>query len=240
MTTPSDNTPIKIISDAYVDAGLIKVSQQLNSEQISRGMRYLTDVVNFEQTQGLKLWLLTDLSITLVSGTGTYKLGPTASGGTVDMTKPLRVIEAYYLFANGTRQPLVPLSWDDYIKLSQVNEAGAVNSYFVNKQQLTLDVFFWLIPDDTAAEGTGHVIIQQQVTNPISVTETMNFPIEWRLFLRWALADDLAVGQPEAITSRCTANAERYRAALENWDVEDAPTQFTPDPRAAFVGGSFL
>jgi len=240
MTTPSDNTPIKIITDAYMEAGLIRAGSQLNSDQISRGMRYLTDVINFEQTQGLKLWLTTDLSITLISGTGTYKLGPTADGGTVDMTKPLRVIEAYYLFSSGTRQPLLPLSWDDYVRLSQVSTTGAINSYFVNKQQLTLNVFFWLIPDATAATGTGHVVIQQQVTNPISVTETMNFPIEWRMFLKWSLADDIVTGQPEAIMNRCSQNAERYRNALEAWDVEDAPTQFTPDPRAAFVGSSFL
>jgi len=207
MTTPSDNTPIKILTDAYLDAGLIRREQQLNSDQISSGLRRLTDLINFEQTQGLKLWLNYDLSITLTSGTGSYILGPTAAGGTVNMTKPLRVMEAYYLFSSGTRQPLVPLSWDDYIRLSQVTTEGAINSYFVNKQQSTLNVFFWLIPDDTAATGTGHLLIQQQVTNPISVTEDMNFPVEWRLFLRWAVADEIATGQPTAIVERCANNA---------------------------------
>lgn len=240
MTTPADNTPIKIIEDAYLDAGLIRQGQQLNSDQISKGMRRLTDVINLEQTQGLKLWLNFDLAVTLTANIGTYKLGPTTDGGTVNMTKPMRVVEGYYLYANGTRQPLIPLSWDDYIRLSQVNTTGALNSYFVNKQQLTLDVFFWLIPDANAALGTGHILIQQQVTDFISCTETMNFPLEWRMFLRWALADDLATGQPEAIQAKCSQMMMKTQDMLENWDVEDAPTQFTPDPRAAFVGSSFL
>mgnify|MGYP003350501246 CR=1 FL=1 len=51
------------------------------------------------------------------------------------MNKPLRVIEAYYLDSSGIRRPLVVLSWDDYFRLSQVNQVGQINSYFVNKQQ---------------------------------------------------------------------------------------------------------
>jgi len=231
MTTPADGTPIVIIQDAMFDAGLLRQGQSPNSEQIATNMRKLRDLINYMQTNGLKLWLNYDLSITLTAGTGTYKLGPTADGGTVNMTRPMRIIEGYYLFSNGTRQPLIPLSWDDYIRLSQVNTTGAVNSYFANKQQYTLDVFFWLIPDATAATGTGHVLIQQQVTNPVSLTETMNFPIEWRMALRWGLAADICTGQPEAIITRCTQMAQFYREALENWDVEDAPTQFSPDPR---------
>jgi len=231
MTTPADGTPIVIIQDAMFDAGLLRQGQSPNSEQIATNMRKLRDLINYMQTDGLKLWLNYDLSITLTAGTGTYKLGPTADGGTVNMTRPMRIIEGYYLFSNGTRQPLIPLSWDDYIRLSQVNTTGAINSYFANKQQYTLDVFFWLIPDATAATGTGHVLIQQQVTNPVSLTETMNFPIEWRMALRWGLAADICTGQPEAIITRCTQMAHFYREALENWDVEDAPTQFSPDPR---------
>ena len=76
MTSPNNNTPISIIQDAYLDSGLIGVGQAVNSEQIVMGMRRLTDMINLWQTQGLKLWLNVDTPITLVAGTGTYKLGP--------------------------------------------------------------------------------------------------------------------------------------------------------------------
>lgn len=239
MTTPNNNTPAAIIKDAYQDAGIIQQGDTPDSEMLADGMRRLTDVINFEQTQGLKLWVNVDVAITLVAGTGTYLLGPTASGGTVNMTKPLRVVECYYLDSTGIRRPLIPLSWRDYTQLSQVNQQGAINSYFVDKQQLLLSVFFWLIPDTTAATGTGHVVLQEQVTGPISLTETMNFPIEWRMFLHWALADELATGQPQAIMDRCQQRAERYREALENWDVEDSSTSFAPDSRGMYWGQRF-
>jgi hypothetical protein len=196
-------------------------------------------VVNFEQTQGLKLWVNVDYSITPVVNQGTYLLGPISAGGIGGIDKPLRVIEAYYLDSTGIRRPLIPLSWDDYVRLSQINQSGAVNSYFVNKQQNVLSVFFWLIPDATSATGTFHVLLQEQITGPINLVETMNFPIEWRMFLHWALADDMATGQPQSIMDRCQQRAERYREALENWDVEDASTSFAPDSRGLYSGQRF-
>jgi len=236
MTTPADNTPISIISDAYFDAGLLQEGQSPNSEQITTGMRKLRDVINLWQTQGLKLWLLTDTSVTLTSGTSTYTFGP--AGSTV-MAKPPRVVEAYYSDSNGIRRPLTPLSWDDYVRLSVITQTGQINSYFVDKQATQLSVFFWNTPDATAATGTAHLLLQTQVTNFINITETVQFPIEWRIALRWGLADELATGQPQAIMDRCQQRAIAYRTMLEDWDVEDAPTQFVPDSRGQFAGRSF-
>lgn len=237
MTSPSNNNPLSIIQDAYFDAGLIGVGQTVNGEQIVMGMRKLTDLINLWQTQGLKLWLNVDTSITLVAGTATYTLGP---GGTVDMTKPLRVVEAYYADANGVRRPLTPLAWADYVRLSTVNQSGSVNSYFVNKQATLLSVLFWPAPDTTAALGVGHLVLQTQVTNFINLTETMNFPLEWRIALRWGLADELATGQPQAIMDRCQQRALAYRTMLEDWDVEDAPTRFTVSQQGHGMSGRFV
>lgn len=236
MTAPSDNTPASIIQDAYVDAGYLAEGVVPPGELIVSGMRRLTDMINLWQTQGLKLWLNVDTAVPLVVGQGTYTFSPT---GNVVMPKPPRAIQAYYMDVNGIRRPLAVLSWDDYIRLSQVNQTGQINSFFVNKKQSELSVFFWLIPDATAATGTAHLLLQTQVTNFISVTEDMNFPIEWRIALRWGLADELATGQPQAIMDRCQQRALTYRTMLEDWDVEDAPTRFTPDQRSQYYSGSF-
>ena len=239
MTTPNDNTPQSIIKDGYFDAGLLMQGQSPNSEQLTDGLRRLTEIINFEQTQGLKLWLNVDYPITPVVGQGTYLLGPVAAGGMGSIDKPLRVVECYYLDSTGIRRPLIPMSWRDYVQLSQINEVGQTNSYFINKEQSVLSVFFWLIPDATAATGTFHTVLQEQVAGPINLTETMNFPIEWRMFLHWALADELSTGQPEAIMSRAQQRCERYRQALEDWDVEDASTSFAPDQRNTGFGVKF-
>lgn len=238
MTTPAYfPTGDRIIRMAMVDAGLLQQGDDPNGEQIADGIQRLNDMINLWQTQGLKLWLYDDQEITLVEDQGTYTLYP---GGDVDMTKPLRGLQAYYRDDNGIRRPLTVLSWDDYLRLSQINQSGQINSYFVNKLYDRLEVFFWLLPDETAATGTAHVLLQKQVPNYVGVTDTSIFPQEWFIALRWGLADDLSTGQPQAIMDRCAQRAIAYRTALEDWDVEDAPTAFQPDPRSAYQTRNFM
>jgi hypothetical protein len=238
MTAPADNTPASIIADAYFDAGITQVGQSSDSEQIALGMRKLTDLINLWQVRpGLKLWLNVDTAVPLVEGQATYTFKPS---GDVDMTKPLRVLQGYNLDSSNIRRPLTVLAWEEYLRLSQVTgNNGQINSYFVNKKQSELAVSFWLTPDATAATGTAHVLLQTQVTNFTNVTEEMNFPLEWRIALRWGLADEISTGQPQAIMDRCQQRAAMYLQVLEDWDVEDAPTRITPDQRAGMSTGSF-
>lgn len=237
MTAPADfNTAARIIRFAMEDAGLLEGGSTPTSLQYARYLPRLNDLINQWQTSGLKLWLLEDTPIPLVAGQGTYTLSPT---GDVVMPKPLRVIDAYYLDVNGIRRPLIPLSWADYTRLSQINSQGQINSYFVNKKQSELSVFFWLLPDATAATGTAHLLLQTQVTNLVSLTDAMAFPQEWFIALRWGLADEICTGQPQSIVDRCAKRAAFYRSALEDWDVEDAPTSFAPDQRSGYASSSF-
>lgn len=234
MTTPADFLqPIRIITYAYVDAGLIQEGDTPTSDKIASGMNRLNDMINLWGTQGLKLWTYLDQSITLVSGTSQYVLGPS---GSIITVKPMRAIQGYYLDSNSVRRPIYPLSWNEWLTLSQTTNTGAVSQYFVDKQQANLVVNFWLVPDATAATGTAHLLIPRQITNFTGLTDTMNFPQEWMMGLRWGLADELAIGQPQAIMDRCQQRAMTYRAMLEDWDVEDTPTSFQPDMMQGNVG----
>ena len=237
MTSPiTYQTAQRIIRMAYKDAGLLQDGDEPSGEQYADGLMRLNDVANLWQTQGLKLWLVQDIPVPLIAGKATYQLNPT---GDVQITKPLRVLQAYYLDTNSIRRPLITLSWDEYTRLSQVTQMGQLNSYFVDKQQASLNVSFWLVPDATAATGTAHLVIQNQITQMVSLTDTTAFPLEWSLALRWGLADELATGQPQAIMDRCEKRAKAYREALEDWDVEDASTSFSPDQRSLYATNSF-
>lgn len=242
MTTPALNTPYAIIDAALRQAGRLSEGATPTPEQYASCMGDLQRIINFRQTQGLKLWLQEDLSIPLVQGQGgvgnPYTLTPS---GSVNMTKPLRAQQGFYLDSSQNRRPVYPLSWDEWNRLSQVSQQGAVSQYFIDKQATSLNAYTWLIPDATAATGQMVLMLQQQVTNPISLTETMNFPLEWNIALVWALADERATGQPAEIMTRCAQKATFYWDALENWDVEDAPTSFAPDMRQGGYGmGNFL
>ena len=241
MTTPSINTPYSIIADALVDCGLLQEGQDPGGEQYASGMRRLRDLVNASQVSGLKLWVNQDITVPLTAGTAAYTFAP---AGSVVMTKPLRVLMGYYLYtATNTRRPLTPMSWQEYLTLGQAGtltaNRGTVTQYFVDKQATQLSVTFWKCPDTSeAANGAIHLLMQVQITNPTELDETMNFSEEWRMYLRWALADDWCTGQPQAIMDRCAARAETYRMALEAGDVEDADTRFQADARG-YASNSF-
>lgn len=239
MVAAVSNTAYGIINDAFFDAGLLARGGQVNSDQLFDGMRRLCDIINLEQTQGLKLFLMKDQSIPLVEDQVDYLLYEGSTTG-VDMTKPLRAIQGYVLNTSSVRRPLVMLSWNEWMLLSQVTgNSGAISSFMVNKQATYLEVKVWNPPDATEAANTLHVLLQQQATNPVNLEENVSFPQEWRIFLRWALADDLSTGQPESVQKRCSEKAEYYRTLLEAWDVEDAATFFTPSTQQMNSGGEF-
>ena len=233
----NSNTIYGIINDAMHDAGLLEEGEIANSEQLATNFRRLSDIINLWQTQGLKLFLLQQIDVTLIASTGLYSFGPT---GTVVMAKPSRVLQANVVTPAGVQRPLVPMSWNDWMTLSQRNRPGTISSYFVDKQTTLLNVHFWNPPDATDAANKAQMLMQVEAPNPVNLEESMNFPQEWRIALRWGLADDICTGQPAAIMERCAQRSVIYRTALEDWDVEDTPTSFAPDTRSGYgVQGRF-
>jgi hypothetical protein len=243
MTTPAYvNSPHRVITMGYRNAGYLERGQDPDSEMLAEGMVRLNDMVNVWQTQGIKLWLQFDLSIPLVQGTNLYTIGP---AGTVVMTRPSRVLpEGYFRDQNSIDRPLFGISrneWDTLsLKTGGASQQGTVVNFFVDKQVASMNVYFWQTPNANAALGTAHVLIQQQQTNVVGLTDTMVFPIEWFMALHWGFANEVSTGQPPAIVARCGAMAKLYHDALEDWDVEDPSMMLQPDPRTQYIGNRFV
>jgi hypothetical protein len=243
-SSPSISNAYGIICDALTDAGKLRSGSDPDGETIALNMRRLNKLINYYMTQGLKLFLLQDTAVTLVppvsptQGVALYTFGPS---GTVVMQKPLRVISGYYLDIYGNQRPLIALSYpNEYLNLSNLLQPGAINSYAVNKQAATLNVYLWNAPDQfTCTNGNVHFVFELSVTNFTGVTDQMAFPLEWSLALEWGLAELCSIGQPASVIARCAAMAEKYRMELENWDVEDADTEFQIDQRSNQYRGRF-
>lgn len=227
-----NNTPDRIVRLAMEDACLLGQGADPQGEDYASFFPRLLEMINLWQTDGLRLWLNQDVAVPLVAGTALYSLGG-------PIFKPTRVIQAYYQDSSQNRRDITVMGREEYTRLSNVSQLGAINSYFVDKQQTTLNVFFWLTPDTEAATGSVHLIRQEQVSNVISLSDTMNFPVEWFIALHWGLAAEIASGQPQAVINRCEAKAAFYKEKLDNWDVEDAPTRFEADISRAYPTGAF-
>lgn len=238
MPAPTDsNSASRIIELAMEDACLIGEGNLPGSPDYAKYMRRLNEIIKLWQTQGLKLWLQYNLSVPLVAGQRVYRIGPT---GNVVMAKPLRVLDSsYYQDSNGNRRPIYLVSQDSYNRFSQITNLGEINSYFVHKLRDYLEVELWNTPDTNAATGILYLLIQQQVSTVLSLTDTMDFPEEWFIALHWGLAAEICSGQPAEVINRCESKAAQFREMLENWDVEDAPTMFEPDQRSFTHYGRF-
>lgn len=238
MATSVSNNAFGIICDAMVDAGLLQKGSRPDSDDLATNMRRLNDIINLWQTQGLKLFLQEEVNVPLTVGQTLYVLGP--SGPAVIMPRPPRILQGFIVGPGNVRRPLVLISRDEWERLSQVvGNNGTINSFMVDKQSYQTNLNLWPPPDSTEVLNTATFLMQIQATNPLFLTDNTSFPQEWRIALRWGLADDICTGQPTAIMQRCAENSKKYRDALEDWDVEDAPTMFNIDTRFYQSGGRF-
>ncbi len=228
MPSPTTKTVYSIINDAMHDAGFLETGELPNSQQLADNFRRLNDIINLWQTGGLKLFLNETVDIPIVAGTSLYQLNGYK-----------RVLMGNVITPESIRRPLVVMSWYDWMRLSQTSNLGMISSYFVDKQVPGCAIRVWNTPDTSEEVNILQFLTQVEVTNPINLEEDMDFPQEWRIALRWGLADDICTGQPQAIMDRCAMRAKVYREALEDWDVEDAPTQFAVDNRGTRQTGRF-
>jgi len=218
-------TAAYIIQSAYEDAGKLGLGQAPSPAQQQRGLARLTDMINLWATQGLKLWLWQTINIPLVQGQSLYTLNPS---GNIVMTQPLQAITGYYLDSSNTNsRPLFNYSQTDYALLANKSQQSAVNSFTVIKTFNSFNVQLWPVPDGSG--GSVNLLLRVHAVVPINSTDTIQFPDEWAIALRWGLADEIATGSPKEVQDRCAQRASAYRTALEGWDVESAEVRFGID-----------
>lgn len=229
-------TAAALLKKAYTDAGKIPRGSTPSSTQLSEGMDILNDLINLWQTQGLKLFLEQEVPVTLSAGKQDYTFMP---GGDVSVARPLAMKQASYWDAYGNSRPLVPLSRDEWTRLSNRTSSGSVNQFFPETKYDRLIMHLWNVPDSTAAAGSIKAVLRVQADNVVLSTDTVTFPPEWAIALRWGVADELTTGMPDPIVQRCQTRAQAFRQALEDFDVELADTYFQPDIRTTGAGSRF-
>ena len=229
-------TATAILTKSYQDAGKLARGGTLSADMLADGIDRMNDLINLWQTQGLRLWLESEVTMPLVSGKQMYSFAP---AGDVVMSRPLRIKAATYWDSQSNARSLLPISRDEWTRLSNRTIPGSVNQYFVEKLAGQLNLYLWQLPDATAATGTLKVVVQNQAGQVVIGSDTPSFPPEWTLALRWGVADEICTGMPTEVIERCAAKAIGYRSVLDDWDVEDAETYFQPDMRSYGRTGSF-
>lgn len=234
----SYNTIDRVIRTAMFQAGLLEIGVDPSSEDLALYMNVMNDLINARQTVAVKFCLNFDQSVTPIQGTYAYPMGP---GLTVNINRPTRVIDGYFLDATGNQRPIFSISEQEWNVLPNKTLQGPPNSYYTTKTPAGLTWNIWMTPDASTATGILHAIVQIPVQNFAGLMDSPNatFPVEWYNALVWGLADEICTGQPQAIIQRCKEKSAYYWNILEEWDVEDTAIQFTMDNRSDGTASRF-
>jgi len=186
-------------------------------------------------TEGIKLWTVTDYTLTLVASQTSYIIGP--SGPDLVADKPLRLIQGLLRNISVTSYidtPLQILSKQEYTTLGSKFSTGIANSVYLNPGLTSATVKFFLTPDTSTATNYQAILTCQRPIYDISLSSDVpDFPNEWMQALVWGLADQLSLeyGLPVNHRQEVLLRAEKYKMQLMDWDVEYESTFFKPDSR---------
>lgn len=207
----------------------------IDSNIVTNCAQALNLMVKQWMTEGIKLWTVTDYTLTLVASQTSYIIGP--SGPDLVADKPLRLIQGLLRNISVTSYidtPLQILSKQEYTTLGSKFSTGIANSVYLNPGLTSATVKFFLTPDTSTATNYRAILTCQRPIYDISASNDVpDFPNEWMQALVWGLADQLSLeyGLPVNHRQEVLLRAEKYKMQLMDWDVEYESTFFHPDSR---------
>lgn len=128
---------VDVIEEAFEQCGL-----RMRTGYDLRSARRSLDLLAIEwQNEGINFWTIDEATVSLVGGTLSYNLG----------AECVDVIEAYVRKGSGTSQQdytLNRISISDYANLTNKNQQGRPQSFWVDKQSAQPVVYLWPVPED--------------------------------------------------------------------------------------------
>ena len=244
MTTSYSVTRDQIITAALRKLNAVDLADSVDSLQLNNAAVALNLMIKMWAAEGLKLWKNVELKLPLVASTNLYILGAgTTTGikdaitGSLSYDKPMKLNQAWLRNTSITPNidtPMQILSKQEYNVLGSKYSTGTANSVFLDPRVTTSNLYLYLSPDNLVPTIYElHFNANILISDLNSGTDVPDFPIEWMQALVWGLADQLAIeySVPANHRAEIANKAERYKADMEAYDVDNTSTFFTPDLR---------
>jgi hypothetical protein len=246
MSSNYSITRDQIISLALRKLGVLEIGDTPDANTVSNAAMSLNLLIKQFNTDGLKLWKVSELIVPLTANKTMYTLGGSGSdtmydalAPTVAITdKPLKVIQGFYRNTTSTPvidTPVLLVSKQEYNVLGSKFSTGTANTIFYDARKTNGLLYVYLTPDSYSQTNLEmHLVAQMPINDISSASELPDFPNEWMNCLVWNLADQLSMeyGVPMNSRQEIAQRAMAYKTQMVDWDVEAYSTFFAPDFRS--------
>lgn len=219
-----------LIAGALRLVGAVAQGETPTATQVTEAAEALNLMVKAWEADGMPLWGLEEYDMTLTA-TGVYRIG---SGQTIDIPKPLRVIQAWNTTGN-IDTPMRILTKSEYNMLGNKQSVGTPIQCYYDPQLNYGDLHLFPIPDATVATNyTVSFIYQRPFEDFVTSTDNPDFPQEWLEALKYGLAVRLApeYGLPIEQRQALRAEAKEIKDVALGMGTEEGSLYFTRDFRS--------
>jgi hypothetical protein len=223
-------TRAQVISGALRKLGVLASGASPSTAQTNDATEALNALVKAFHADGMPLWAITNHTFTVTSGTSSYAIG---TGLTLNVTPPLKVLQARYKLSGGDFTPMNVYNQYDFNNLPDVNSEGVpINLYYkygVTNGVDTGTIKLWPIPNDSTTQID--IVYQRPFMDMDATDNQFDFPSYWMQALiynlAWALAPEY--GTPPTDRDKIAAEAKYWKDQALSYGAEEGSIYFVPE-----------
>jgi hypothetical protein len=230
-TITGPNTTTVYSTNAYYTVSSVSISG-VGTGSIEVGC--VGDFVGIELDDGTLQWtnIGAALSTTLVlvdALTDDVAVDNHVYSYTSKLERPISITDTRLRSSDGTERPLSIKSRQEYMSLSNKEDAGTANLVYYDPQLTNGNLYFWMACNDVKeyVKFTARIPIEDFD----SISNDPDFPQEWLLALSWNLATIISPKFGKELSTRFEMRALGYKQAVSNFDREDTSIFLTISDR---------
>ena len=148
---------------------------------------------------------------------------------TTKAQRPLEIIEGRRISGDGISTPLLQISRNEYMALSDKSNSGIINQIFYDPQLTNGALFVW--PTCADVQDTLELTIKKPITDFDSSADDGEFPVEWTMAIVSNLAVLIGMENGIPLNAQLGRLAESSKFMARTFDDEKTSVFFQPERR---------
>lgn len=178
-------TALGIVTSAMRKNGVLTKGEAPSADEAADGLEMLNDLLASLSNDSLIVYARTLENFTLVGGTSSYTIGPSA---TFNTTRPVKVIAAY-VQSGGVDYPLTVVSDESFSAITYKSTSGIPE--FLNYSNSYPTATIKLYPSPSSAYDL-YILTEKPLTAFASLSTVVSLPPGWERMLKHNLAMEMA------------------------------------------------